>query len=484
MNNRLQDDKTFSLVRGALPEIDDDTLSANGAQARSVLDSVLTRVQRPSIDEATATAGIKRLDAIFIGGPAQERGRRRSLAGAAIGVAALLVVGALTLQSAGHSKQPGSRTAIGPVAAPKWRLVGDITSAWRTLSLEYEPGLFLACPSTTACYADNLQEGAPGTYGEVEVTHDGGDTWQSSNLPVTLSGATPLACVDADTCATLGIDASGNATFVETTDGGATWHSVAGPSQLTSSMGVTVLACTTAESCVAIASDPAGQSGPALAFVTNDGGNTWTDANLPSDFVPGGLQCVSAGNCIVTGFYQSPEGSSTTPPGTVLYSSDDGATWATATLPSDLGPLSSISCADSADCVASFFGDDGSSSEILISTDGGLSWSQASASGLPAEGITGISCPTASECWEAGIADASGGSAGSGTIAVRVGLGAQGIVASTADGGQTWQSQQLPQRVLVVLDIACPSSTNCYAVAAQQSSTGSQASYVLLAYGS
>lgn len=42
MSNRLQDDKILSLVRGALPEIDDDTLSSSGAQARSVLDRVLT----------------------------------------------------------------------------------------------------------------------------------------------------------------------------------------------------------------------------------------------------------------------------------------------------------------------------------------------------------------------------------------------------------------------------------------------------------
>ncbi len=158
--------------------------------------------------------------------------------------------------------------------------------------LGYEPGLFLACPTTTTCYA-NLQQGVPGTYSEIEVTHDGGDTWQPSNLPVTLTGATRLACVDVDTCATLGTDAAGNAIFLETSDGGATWTSVAGPGQLTSSTGDTVLACTSAESCVALASDPAGQTGAALAFVTDDGGATWTDSNLPSDFVPGAIQCVS-----------------------------------------------------------------------------------------------------------------------------------------------------------------------------------------------
>jgi hypothetical protein len=56
-------------------------------------------------------------------------------------------------------------------------------------------------------------------------------------------------------------------------------------------------------------------------------------------------------------------------------------------------------------------------------------------------------------------------------------------MASTSDGGQTWQGQQLPQGVLMVVDISCPSETNCYALADQSQSPGSSR-FVLLAYGS
>jgi hypothetical protein len=503
MSNRLQDDKILSLVRGALPDIDDDTLSSSGAQARSVLDRVLTRVEQSPIEKATENTGVERVEAISIGNRAQHRGHRRSLVAAAVGVAALLIAGTLALPSPGHSGQRGPTSATtgraalnGPVASPKWRLVGDITPSWRTVSgAGYEPSLFLACPTTTTCYADDLQQSVPGTYSEIEVTHDGGNTWEPSNLPVTLSVASPLACVDADTCATLGVAVSGSATFLETSDGGATWATFAGPSQLTSSFGgrggssaadtsgATILACTTAESCVAVATNT---SGAAQAFVTSDGGATWTDSSLPTDFVPTGLQCVTAELCVASGFTQSPDGSSTTVPGTVLYSSDDGATWAAASVPAGIGPLGRVSCADPTDCVASFFGDDGSSSEILASTDGGRSWSEAAASGLPAALITGLSCPTAGACWAVGmVRAASGGSDGSGgPIDVTLGRGAAGIVESTSDGGQTWQSQQLPQGVLMVLDITCPSDTSCYALALQKASSGSSASFVLLANGS
>ena len=47
--------------------------------------------------------------------------------------------------------------------------------------------------------------------------------------------------------------------------------------------------------------------------------------------------------------------------------------------------------------------------------------------------------------------------------------------------GQTWQVQQLPRGVLVVLDITCPNDTSCYAVAIQTPPSGSPASFVLLA---
>ena len=293
--------------------------------------------------------------------------------------------------------------------------------------------------------------------------------------------------MDADTCATLGIDPSGDADLPRDEDGGDTWAVVAGPSQLTSTVRRHILACTSAESCIAVASDPTGQSGAALAFVTNDGGATLDRLEPANRLRAGGLrgiQCFSAESCDVVRLLPVARRKHGTPPGTVLYSSDDGATWATATVPPGLGPLSAVSCADPTDCVASFFGDDGSSSEILASTDGGRSWSEATGSGLPAAMVTGLSCPAASECWAGGMTRASGGSGGSGPIAVKLGPGAQGIVASTADGAQTWQTQQLPQGVLIVLDIACPSDTSCYALALQSPSSGSPASFVLLAYGS
>lgn len=412
-------------------------------------------------------------------GAARHRHRRVRVA-AVVGVAALLVGAVLAVQSSsGPTSKTGSRTVTGL----KWQLVSDISPSWRLLPTGYAPGMTLVCPTATTCYADDLQQGPFGGYSAIEVTTDGGTTWQPSTLPVPLTGATPLVCIDADTCATLGLDSSGDSTYEETTDGGSTWSAEAGPSRLTSSIGVSRLACTSADSCVAVASDPADQSGAAFAFATNDEGASWTSSAMPMDFVPEGVRCLSAESCVAVGFDQSPRGSSSVPPGAILYSTDDGASWSSATTPPNLGPIGSLSCADTTDCVASTLrvGDPSPtkmplSSEVLNSTDGGQTWSDAGASGLSDAFVMGLSCPAPSACWASGVVRHS--TAGSGAIgsprviiahgvaaALKLGSNVRGFVASTSDNGQTWRIASLPQRVGGVIDIACPTTTSCFALA-------------------
>jgi hypothetical protein len=268
-----------------------------------------------------------------------------ALVAAALALVVVLVVppalrtpGGAHSPMAGHGGRPGRSSA--------WRLVSDVSPSWRTLPNSDDvpeglPAMNLICPTTTTCFAANWEPTGPGTASEFVVTHDAGNTWQPSVLPVALSRPPSLACVDADTCAIFGVDGSGRPAFLTTSDGGQTWSSHAGPNGLASVDGPTQLACTSATSCLVVAAD--GSSAGASVVMTDDSGNTWSSSTLPMGFMPSALQCMSAENCVLRGF--SPYRTPATTGGAILYTTDGGSSWTAAVIPSGLsgfGRLSSL----------------------------------------------------------------------------------------------------------------------------------------------
>jgi photosystem II stability/assembly factor-like uncharacterized protein len=430
--------------------------------------------------------------------------RRATIISVSTAAVLVLVVALVVALGAGPSvRAPGGAhlrvVSHGPPPgrAPAWKLVSDVSPSWRTLPsshLEPDglPGVNFSCPTTTTCYVVNFASAGPGTATELEVTDDDGAAWRPSTLPVTLALPPSLACVDADTCAILGIDGSGDATFLETTDGGRTWSSHAGPNELTSLNGPLQLACKTPLSCLAVASpgavSPDGPPGHASAFITDDGGSTWSTSSLPAGFMPTSLQCTSAEICVASGNSMSPGETPSTAHGMILYTTDGGSNWLGAALPSvrgvfgpfgPFGPFGSLSCGDTGNCLATGFGVRGSPIEVLSSTDGGKTWAATDTAGLPQGAVMSLSCPAAADCWETG---AQYGSGESQVIDLHT---AAGFAASTSDSGKTWQEAELPQGVGAVLDISCPNNSSCYALALQRVKATSSApqQFILLAYG-
>jgi photosystem II stability/assembly factor-like uncharacterized protein len=410
--------------------------------------------------------------------------RRLIIALASSAVAAALLIAAVTapgLRTLDRNHRAGAtygRQRAGlQGGTPAWHLVGYISPSWRTQpSVGLQPGLSLTCPDATTCYLVDFPAYPLATGPGVEVTDDGGGTWRQLALPLTLSVVSPVACSDAETCALLGDDSAGNAVFLETTDGGQSWAATAGPPGLTSQEQLVELSCVSRASCVAVAwwrPEHAGGPGEAaIAYSTNDSGSTWATTNLPQDFVPLALKCAGSSMCVAVGSLDSPNGS----PGMALYSADGGSTWNTASLPPAAGQLTGLSCANASDCLASFFAPAsnskiGMTSSLLVTADGGQSWTPAPSP--PQQFITGLSCPSALQCWASGL----GRSHGSGQP-VRI----EGAISFTSNGGSTWQQSQLPEGTGPVLDISCPAASNCYAIA-RENARSEPVRLALLAYG-
>ena len=115
----------------------------------------------------------------------------------------------------------------------------------------------------------------------------------------------------------------------------------------------------------------------------------------------------------MTGFAQSPAGSLSGPDLAIMYTTDGGASWAAASLPDGLGPISTLSCSSSTDClVTSVVEPSEPTTAVISSTDGGASWIADASTGLPAGAVLGASCSSSFDCWVGGFGGASSGDVG------------------------------------------------------------------------
>jgi photosystem II stability/assembly factor-like uncharacterized protein len=184
--------------------------------------------------------------------------------------------------------------------------------------------------------------------GVIIKTTDGGETW-STILPVSgeIDGLQAVCFLNDN----VGFAGGWNNYFIKTTDGGASWTNITVGSNI---WYFTDIEFWDSNNGVAIAQmDGSGQP----VFITNDGGNTWTQATSGVDQVPFDITYASANILYLVGNT-----------GTISKSTDGGYTWSN--IYSTSGLLFSIDFQGSSFGVAG--GEDG---KMLATTNGGSSWS-------------------------------------------------------------------------------------------------------------
>ncbi len=337
----------------------------------------------------------------------------------------------------------------------------------------------LSCPSTLVCYFNGPNDG-------VFESSDSGSTWTSvSGTSLFSYYINSLACVSTTDCIVVGIDNSTNAPVIlVSTNSGSTWTADTLPSSITSSYAFSgaSLSCNLGGVCLAFATDSSVFPPITKVLLSTNNGSTWSD--VTSDFGSNqvtGIYCsnVSTTLCLVssmgsvyittnsgTSFTQETSGlpsgaqlgSSFCSSSTQCYvatsysdqiyeSTNQGSSWSSLTLPSQLTSTSfidSIYCSSTSDCVAVGSNVNSAQGFSIVSTNGGSSFSYGLVTPTGSNVISDMFCvSTSSVCY--------------GT--------ASSYLVYSNNGGSSWSKLTLPSGIVGSNSISCPNTTTCYATA-------------------
>jgi photosystem II stability/assembly factor-like uncharacterized protein len=216
----------------------------------------------------------------------------------------VLAPGAMTTLSCPSAGSCIAVTSASSPDAPAHSFVtGDAGMTWSTTTLEtgFVPDA-LSCPTTSNCTTTGFlrvpPDGVTSPAGAVLYTGDGGTTWSKSDLPVPVGTRSTLSCTSGATCfATFFSGASSDSSVLRSVDGGASWTVIA---QLS--------------------------------------GQLATGLSCPSQQL-----CTEGGDVLVQDALKS---------GTISASTDAGASFLAAVVPSNTLAILSVSCPDTAECFA------------------------------------------------------------------------------------------------------------------------------------
>jgi hypothetical protein len=275
-------------------------------------------------------------------------------------------------------------------------------------------------------YYDN-QSGDEGPW----VESQSAGVWSSGPLSLpggatsTNAALTGVSCGSAGNCVAVGfyVDSSNVRHAVIETETSGVWSASAAPLTGLGSVvasDLTAVSCSAAQSCTAVGWYQTSSSGGAL--IETDSGGSWSDRAAPSPGSGSGLSltsvaCSASSDCVAVGGYSS-GGSSQGLLETESGGSWTGSTPGTAHLGAASNPnmsLNSVSCPSAGNCTAAgTYEDSATHTQVVLVNQSGGTWQQASEGQLPSNVYAGgfdiqlnaVSCAAAGDCTAVGSYDA------------------------------------------------------------------------------
>ena len=285
----------------------------------------------------------------------------------------------------------------------------------------------ISCPNTSTCVAAGS--------GDMIYTTNGGSSWSDTSVGTHSVGA--ISCASTTMCVEAGSNGNNGEIFVA--NGSLTsWANPSGPS----SSPLFGVSCSSTSDCVAVGYTY-GSSGNSVATYTTNGGSTWsTSTGTPADASLTSVSCLSGtSTCVAVGgaiyledyFVEVSSGDYDFVGDVLATSSNGGETWSgdTNSPTNDRNGLSGVSCATASACVAV-------GPQSVIDTEDGAHWVSDVA---PLSMAQGVSCPSATVCY---VTEGSG------------------LIEKTENGGASWSSIETPYTELGAID--CPTVSTCVAL--------------------
>lgn len=334
-----------------------------------------------------------------------------------------------------------------------WSLVPSANTSATEHNLLYG----VSCVSGSDCWAVGYYD--TGTTYKTLIQRWNGAAWNivaSPNTSATqFNFLSAVTCVSGSDCWAVGFYQGGGVdqTLVLRWNG-TSWNIVTSPSNGSSQL--TSVTCASGSDCRAVGTRSNGTNRQTLIERWN--GTSWAIVASPStsptqnNYLTG-VTCASGSDCWAVGHYVVGFTYQT------IIERWNGTAWTIAASPNNTGTKTSnlrdVACASDSDCWAVGNYQDGQAWQPLIEHWNGTAWSivtSPSVSGAQFHSLSGVTCPSASNCWAVG--QFYNGSAEQ-TLVLRWNGTSWGIVASP-------NSSSVQNNYLT--DITCTSASNCWAV--------------------